>query len=419
MKVVRQASLLQRSQQLRVPYIRRGYATLQNRWLAHDLVSFHRQLVEIESVSGNEKPLGEWLANSLQSQGYNVEKQYLPHQPERFNVLAWPGDVRDANVMLTSHIDTVPPFLPYKRDNNGTIYGRGSVDAKGSVAAQVLAVNNLLSTSQISPSDVSMLFVVGEEVGGVGMKLANELQLKPRVIIFGEPTEGKLVAGHKGILVAHIHAKGQAAHSGYPWLGRSATDILVAAAARLRQLGDRLPQCEKYGKTTINLGLVNGGVALGVVAEKASAGLAVRIAAGSPGEIQSAITLAVHEAVAPFLGSNMKESDIVQLDFGSAGYGPVDLDCDVPGFDAVVVNYGTDIPWLRKTVRDQKRYLYGPGTIFVAHTDHESLTEADLLGAAKGYQQIVLHSLQNLRAEEPRTSCVTEKDVSEFSVLGC
>lgn len=265
------------------------------------------------------------------------------------------------------------------------------------MAAQVLAVNSLLSNSQISPSDVSLLFVIGEEVGGVGMQLANDLHLRPRAIIFGEPTEGKLVAGHKGIIVVHIRTKGRAAHSGYPWLGLSATDILVAAAAPLRLLGDKLPQSVKYGKTTLNLGLLNGGVALNVVPESASAGLAVRIAAGSPTKIQSAITAAVHDAVAPFLTGDMKPSDVVQLEFSDVGYGPIDLDADVPGFDVMTVNYGSDIPWLKRTVEDQKRYLYGPGTIFVAHTDHEALTEDELINAAKGYERIVLHALRELK----------------------
>ncbi|KAK5111280.1 hypothetical protein LTR85_012221 [Meristemomyces frigidus] len=365
----------------------RSYATRRKLNLTHDLISFHKGLTEIESISGNEKPVGDWLASSLQSQGYNVEKQYLSKQPERFNVLAWPGDERDAKV---------PPFLPYKRSHDGIISGRGSVDAKGSVAAQVLAVNSLLSAAQISPSDVSLLFVVGEEVGGVGMQLANDLHLRPRAVIFGEPTEGKLVAGHKGIVVLHIRTKGRAAHSGYPWLGLSATDILIAATAPLRLLGDRVPQSQKYGKTTVNLGLLNGGVALGVVAENASAGLAVRIAAGSPVEIQSAITDAVHEAVAPFLTTDMKPSDLVELDFSGPGYEPTDLDADVPGFEVMTVNYGSDIPWLKKAVKNQKRYLYGPGSIFVAHTDHESLAENELFGAATGYQRIVLHALRTL-----------------------
>jgi acetylornithine deacetylase len=273
------------------------------------------------------------------------------------------------------------------------------VDAKGSVAAQVLAVNHLLSTSQIAPEDVSMLFVVGEEVGGAGMQLANDLQLRPRAVIFGEPTEGKLVAGHKGIIVVQIRTMGRAAHSGYPWLGLSATDVLVAAAASLQTLGDSLPQSPKYGKTTLNLGLLNGGVALNVVPESASAGLAVRIAAGSPAEIESAITTTVHNAVAPFLTSSMKLSDVVQVEFRGVGYGPIDLDADVPGFEVMTVNYGSDIPWLKKTVPNQKRYLYGPGSIFVAHTDHESLTEKELYGAAKGYERIVLHALEQMKRE--------------------
>lgn len=85
----------------------RSYATRRKLNLTNDLLAFHKNLVDIESISGNEKQVGDWLVNSLQSQGYNVEKQYLSQQPERFNVLAWPGDERDAKVMLTSHIDTV------------------------------------------------------------------------------------------------------------------------------------------------------------------------------------------------------------------------------------------------------------------------------------------------------------------------
>ncbi|KAF2206608.1 hypothetical protein CERZMDRAFT_115688 [Cercospora zeae-maydis SCOH1-5] len=366
------------------------------RWLNlnHNLFAFHKNLVEIESISGNEKHIGDWLSGSLKSQGYNVEKQYLPGQSERFNVLAWPGDQRDAKVMLTSHIDTVPPFIPYKRSRDGTISGRGAVDAKGSVAAQVLAVNDLLASSQISPSDVSLLFVAGEEVGGVGMQLANDLKLSPRAVIFGEPTVGKLVSGHKGIMVVQIHAKGRAAHSGYPWLGRSANNILLEAVTSIRNLETSLPQSEKYGKTTFNLGLMSGGTALGVVPESANAGIAVRIATGSPADIEAAITASVRSAMTPYMQEDTQLSDLVDLDFSASGYGPIDLDADVPGFDVTTVNYGSDIPWLKKTSEDQRRYLYGPGSIFVAHTDHEGLSERDLIEGQRGYERIILHALQ-------------------------
>ena len=75
--------------------------------LTHDLLGFHKNLTQIESISGNEKEVGQWLYDSLDSQGYHVEKQVLSEDPLRFNVLAWPGSKRDAEVLVSSHIDTV------------------------------------------------------------------------------------------------------------------------------------------------------------------------------------------------------------------------------------------------------------------------------------------------------------------------
>lgn len=225
------------------------------------------------------------------------------------------------------------------------------------------------------------------------MRKANDLNLKPQTIIFGEPTEGELVAGHKGNLGLKIKAKGKAAHSGYPWLGRSANEVLTRALAALMELGPNLPKSDKYGVTTINIGTMEGGVAGNVVAESASANIAIRIAAGSPGEIQREIIKAIHVAIETFLDNGMKPEDVIDLDFTSRGYGPIDIDADVPGFDTITVNYGTDIPWLEKTVEGQKRYLYGPGSILVAHSDHEALTEDELFDAVDGYQKIILHAL--------------------------
>ena len=75
--------------------------------LTHDLFGFHKNLTQIESISGNEEAVGNWLFESLSSQGYNVEKQIVAKDPLRFNVLAWPGSKRDAKVLVSSHIVTV------------------------------------------------------------------------------------------------------------------------------------------------------------------------------------------------------------------------------------------------------------------------------------------------------------------------
>ena len=267
------------------------------------------------------------------------------------------------------------------------------MDAKGSVATQIIAVNTLISSGKINPDDVSMLYVVGEETGGDGMRAANDLDLKPQTVIFGEPTEGKLASGHKGNLGVTIQAKGKAGHSGYPWLSRSANEILVKVLAALMELAQNLPKSDKYGATTINLGRIEGGVAANVVAQNATASLAVRIANGSPRLIKAEISNAVDIAVQPFLEDEMPAWEVVDVIFANKGYGPVDIDADVPGFENITVNYGTDIPWFLKTVKDQKRYLYGPGSILVAHSDHEMLTEGQLWDAVEGYQKLVLHAL--------------------------
>ncbi|KAK4553010.1 hypothetical protein LTR86_009934 [Recurvomyces mirabilis] len=364
--------------------------------LTHDLIGLHSNLTSIESVTGNEEGVGEWLVGSLKSQGYHVEKQYIQQHPARFNVVTWSGKRKqNIKVLLTSHIDTVPPFYPYKHENdkNETISGRGSVDAKGSVATQIIAVNKLISASKISPEDVALLYVVGEETGGDGMRKANSLDLKPQTIIFGEPTEGKLASGHKGNLGLILQAKGKAAHSGYPWLGRSANEVLVKVLAALMELGQNLPESDKYGITTFNIGKISGGVAANVVAQDANATVAVRIAEGTPDSIRKEISRAVALAVQDFLKDDMKVEDVIEILYTSAGYGPIDIDHDIPGFEAITVNYGTDIPWLESTVKGQKRYLYGPGSILVAHSDHEMLTEKELYDAVEGYQEIILHAV--------------------------
>ncbi|OQO08911.1 hypothetical protein B0A48_05801 [Cryoendolithus antarcticus] len=362
--------------------------------LTYDLLAFHKNLTQIESISGNEHDVGVWLTKSLQSQGYSVQSQPLGGKPPRFNLLAWPGKKRETRVLLSSHIDTVPPFWPYTHNaTTGVITGRGSVDAKGSVATQVLALNGLLESREVSPDDVSLLFVVGEEVGGSGARAANDLNLRPRTIIFGEPTDNKLCCGHKGNLGVTIRAKGKAAHSGYPWLGRSANEVLIAALSGLMKMVKGLPTSETFGETTMNIGKMTGGVAANVIPESASASLAFRIAKGTPAMIKEHTLGAVEQSVAAFLEKGMRWEDVIDVVFTSEGYGPIVIDADVPGFESITVNYGTDIPNFDKTVEGQKRYLYGPGSILVAHSDHEAVTERELVNAVDGYKTLILHAM--------------------------
>ena len=379
---------------------------------ASPLLSFHRDIVQIESITGNEHNVGEFIARFLEAHDFTVVKQVIPSaanndSSNRFNVYAYPSNNPDPQILLTSHIDTVPPFIPYSvsrvhdsgSDSIGhdtiLISGRGSVDAKGSVASQVFAA---LETLEENPrSSLGLLFVVGEETGGDGMKHFSQSTLNTsppsfHTVIFGEPTELALVSGHKGILGFEVVAKGQAAHSGYPWLGQSAISAVLPALSRVDKLGDipdnegGLPSSPKYGKTTVNIGKIDAGVATNVVPGSARADVAVRLAQGTPDEARELIHQAVRDAT-----DNDKD---VWADFSThaESYPPQDLDSDVDGFDITTVNYGTDVPNLEIYDSEDakvKRYLYGPGTIHVAHGDNEAITAKHLEDAVKGYRKLI------------------------------
>ena len=327
------------------------------------LLKLHKALIERESITGNEQEVGKYLVSYLEKQNFTVETQDVEPATSwkgpRQNVFAFKGKQRKTRTLVTSHIDVVPPYWPYKRDGD-KIWGRGSVDAKGCVATQITAFEELYTAGKIEEGDVALLFVVGEEGPGDGMRKANDLDLKWDTVIFGEPTELKLASGHKGITGVEIRAKGKAGHSGYPQLGKSANAMLIPALYALQNV--ELPWSEKYGNTTLNIGRIEGGVAANVIAEDAKASITIRIADGPPEAVQKIV-----------LDTIQKGGEVLDVNF-SQGYGPVFINSDVEGkrapfpnlsfvneckgFDTIVVNYGTDIPNLQG---DHKRYLYGPG----------------------------------------------------------
>ncbi|KAJ5681505.1 Peptidase M20 [Penicillium maclennaniae] len=378
------------------------------------LLSFHRDIVEIASVTENEKDVGDFVLEFLAAQNLTVEKQIVSpetkEQKGRFNVYACAGENRYPEVLLTSHIDTVPPFIPYSLHSpqsdgssfdrqNLVIAGRGTVDAKASVAAIVFAV---LETLRDNPdAAIGLLFDVGEERDGVGMKhfSNSDLNLEPptyRSIIFGEPTESSLVAGHKGSMKFTLVSRGKAAHSGYPWLGASAISTMLPVLSHLDSLPNVLPQdgglprSERLGQSTLNIGQISGGVAANVIPAYAEATISVRIAEGSPEDIKDIVRKALSR-----MSGGVQDID---LDFGNptTGTGPQYFDVDVDGFDVITVNYGTDAASLH--IHDQcsqkvRRYLYGPGSIHVAHADNEAITVGELEEAVQGYKRLISASL--------------------------
>lgn len=399
---------------------------------ASPFLSFHRDLVQTESITGNEAQVGSLVVEFLEAHNFTVIKQSVNSaDASRFNILAYPGSLgsQQPEILLTSHIDTVPPFIPYSLshvDNDSSnnskenirIAGRGSVDAKASVAAQVFSLlevlNDTTSSSTASTPPIGLLFVTGEETGGDGMyafSRSRDLNPSPspyHTIIFGEPTEHALVAGHKGMLIFNVEARGKAAHSGYPWLGRSAVSAILPALRRIDLLGDTipaqdggLPASDKYGNSTVNIGRVDAGVANNVVPASAHAEIAIRLASGDPQEVQDLIRRAIRDATRNGRGDGDHDDhhDVyANFDVYTENYPPQDMDADVEGFNIITVNYGTDVPHLtlhpHRGGKKVKRYLYGPGSIFVAHGDNEALTVSELEKAVVGYRMLIEAALR-------------------------
>lgn len=387
------------------------------------LLSLHRDLVQLESITGNEADVGDFLIQYLQARDFKVEKQVVvpagsaEGSKERFNIYAYPNSSPAPKVLLSSHIDTVPPFIPYSLDlpssssssdaksaptswrDDIVIAGRGSVDAKASVAAQILAVLEYLQLNPIAP--LGLLFVVGEEVDGIGMQYFSDSALNTspptfHTVIFGEPTQLALVSGHKGTLAFKVVAKGKAAHSGYPWLGYSAVSALLPALSKLDVLGDipvehgGIPGSEKLGKSTVNIGRIDAGVANNVVPAWAEAFVNVRLAYYDVAKVKEIITNAVTEA------TNGDKNVTIEWSNKGIGHAPIDFDADVDGFNVTTVNYATDA-WYLQTHEGSggsrhgrvHRYLYGPGSILVAHGADEAITVRDLEAAVSGYKRLI------------------------------
>jgi acetylornithine deacetylase len=321
------------------------------------------RLTSIDSTSGQESEVIAWLDAYLVERGWKT--WLIPVTPGRDDLFATVVD--NPLVTLSTHLDTVPPFIP-PRLAGGVIHGRGACDAKGIAAAMICAAERLRDEN----APIALLFVVGEEVTHDGAHAANDaiaagtIPSSSRAIINGEPTESTLAVGTKGAIRVTVTTKGQAAHSAYPHLGQSATRDLVQLLGDLDRL--ELPSDELLGETTVNIGSLSGGVADNVVAPWAEARLMIRLVT-PPATIEEAI--------------GQWAAGRASLEWGPM-VPPVKLGI-VDGFTTSVAAFATDIPALTNWGTP---YLFGPGSIHVAHRDDERIDVAELRAAVDAYVRL-------------------------------
>ncbi len=326
-----------------------------------NLFELTKSLMSIPSVSGNEEALGFFLRDYLESLGWTVELQKVSENQN--NVIAYLNDI--PRFWLSTHMDTVPPFISPTEDDE-KIYGRGACDAKGIIASQIMAAEELRRNGV---EDIGLLYTVEEERASTGAKAANEhpLAAKCEYLINGEPTDNDLAIGSKGAFRAMIRTTGKAAHSAYPEQGDSAIEKLLDILEDIRHT--KFPSDEFFGETTVNIATLDGGVALNVIPPNAEAGLLIRLT--TPMEpIRDALLSLIRDR---------GELDILSYSL------PVKM-LAMAGFKQKVVRFTTDIPHLPNWGQP---LLLGPASILAAHTKDEFVLKKDLREAVRLYTVLV------------------------------
>jgi acetylornithine deacetylase len=321
-----------------------------------DAVALTRQLVDIESITGNEAQVGEFLYRELCRLGYRTKK--MPVEGDRANVFATLPEQLHPAVVFSTHMDIVPPFI-HSSEDGSRIYGRGSCDAKGIIAAQVAAAERLRQQGIY----VGLLFVVGEERDSLGAKVANEQAPGCKYLINGEPTENRIALASKGTLRVELTAHGRMAHSAYPELGESAIDKLLDALTRLRAMP--LPSDPEIGPCTLNIGLIEGGRAPNVIPDYAHADLLYRLIGPSDDLRRQILATA---------GDQVNVTFPLEIPFLRLR--------TVDGLPTMIAAFTTDVPFLTNW---GEPVLVGPGSIHVAHTEGEYIEKQQLADAIDLY----------------------------------
>jgi acetylornithine deacetylase len=323
-----------------------------------DAFELTRALVALETPTGSEGPATDLLEGALTRAGYRAVRQRV--SPGRDNLLAFR---EPPALVFSTHVDCVPPYVPLSEDDEA-IRGRGSCDAKGLAAAMVAAAERLAARGE---RRIGLLFLVGEENGSDGARMAAGLEPRGLFLVNGEPTENRLSIGQKGSLRVDLQAAGRAAHSAYPEEGESAVAALLDTIERIRRMP--LPRDPLLGPSTLNVGLIRGGVAPNVLAPEASAQILIRTVEPTEG---------LKAAVRALAGPGVSVSFQVELPSHKGGAAPA-------GWETTVVSYASDLPFLTTW---GECYQLGPGTIRVAHTDQEHIRKADLLRGVDLYVRL-------------------------------
>lgn len=322
--------------------------------------------LSIDSTTGQERTYLLALEAHLRSLGLNVVRE--PVSEDRWNIRAFVAP--DPPLVFCTHTDTVPPFFG-PEVSAGRIRARGACDTKGGLFAMLEAWRRM---SELERRSIGFWFVVGEEVDHIGAKVAaKEGWPGARHIVLGEPTRGRTATGQKGILSIELTSKGVFGHSAFPEAGDSAIAHLLDAIGRIR--AHDWPKDEALGETTLNVGVIEGGVAANVFAPEARALVLFR-AVSDTHALEATIRKLVGDSAIVGVISRNEATRLVAIE----------------GEPTTVVPFNTDAPYLNAIAPVT---LVGPGDIRTAHSPREEITFDDLEEGIAQYRRIATRLLQS------------------------
>lgn len=314
------------------------------------------QILSIDSTSGRERELANFLAHKLESE----KVELMEVGDGTVNLLFSWGKPK---LVFCTHLDTVPPYFP-PRFEQDKVWGRGTCDAKGQIYAMYRACQRL---SQEGKTDFALLLLSGEETGSYGAKAFAKTAFHAPYLVVGEPTDNCLVSASKGTRSYQLTFKGRAFHSGYPEMGQSAVELFVDFVQRLREAD--FPEDPVLGKTSYNIGLLHSDNPQNILSPELSCRIYFRT------------TMAAEAAVEEFMAAQASQT----LQVEARGGDMARTYYTVAGIPEKVVSFGSDAPHLSNF---EYKMICGPGTIKVAHRDDEHIEIKDIEIAIENYIKI-------------------------------
>lgn len=238
------------------------------------VIGLTQELIRFPSVNppGNEQPVAEFLAGRMEEMG--IEAEIQPIEEGRANVIGRVRGEGEGHLVFTGHLDVVPPggqawqHQPFDAEIVGDrLYGRGSCDMKGGVAAIIGALASLQRSGFRPKADVVIACTAGEEAGMLGARhMVERRSLEgSRYLVVAEPSDLNVFIGEKGVLWTKIRALGRTAHGSMPWLGVNAVSYMSRLIGRLESYPFPFRESALLGEPTISVNVIHGGNKINVI----------------------------------------------------------------------------------------------------------------------------------------------------------